>query len=153
MATWITDFKVYTSNDRGCSDFFYGHEMHLQDLNESHGGKYIYIGRKRERITSENHKDAVTSLGFLAFSNKQSEKPVGWEFWDDHDLNEGAGGKYIYMVWNKGEKWLNPIVEIDFRVSENRENCEKKGVSWIRINQNLCEGSNGNYIYCYYFRG
>ncbi|GBC00125.1 hypothetical protein RclHR1_03750024 [Rhizophagus clarus] len=152
MATWITDFNVYTSNDRGCPDYFHGYEMHLQDLNEGHGGKYIYVGRKREKSSLKIRDAAVTSFSFLAFSNKQTEKPAGWEFWDYHDLSEGAGGKYIYMVWNKGENWLNPIVEIDLHVSETRENCEKKGVSWTRINQDLCEGSGGSYIWCYFFR-
>nr|CAG8483116.1 995_t:CDS:1 [Entrophospora candida] len=153
MATWITDFIVYTSNDKDCPDHFNGYEMHLQDLNESHGGKFIYVGRKRERIISENHKNAVTSLRFLAFSDKQIEKPVGWEFWNYHDLSEGAGGKFIYMVWNKGENELNPIIEIDFCVSESKESYEKKGVSWTRINQDLSEGSGGKYIWCSYFRG
>ncbi|CAJ0925046.1 15989_t:CDS:2 [Entrophospora sp. SA101] len=129
MTTWITDFIVYTSNNKDCPDHFNGYEMHLQDLNESHGGKFIYVGRKRERIISENHKNAVTSLRFLAFSDKQIEKPVGWEFWNYHDLSEGAGGKFIYMVWNKGENELNPIIEIDFCVSESKESYERKGIS------------------------
>ena len=153
MTTWITDFTVYTSNNRSCPDYFNGCEMHHQDLNEGHGGKYIYVGRKRERIVPENHKNAVTSLWFFASPSKQTEKPVGWEFWDEHDLNESVGGKYIYMVWNKGEDGLNPIVEIDFCVTNLRKSREKKGVSWTRINQDLCEGSGGKYVWCSYFRG
>ena len=98
---------------------------------------------------SENRKNAVTSLWFLAFSSEQTEKPVGWDFWDNHNLNEGFEGKYIYMVWNKGEEELEPIVEIDFNVYDSKIP-EKRGVSWTRINQDL---GVKKYVWCSYFRG
>ncbi|CAG8622920.1 23646_t:CDS:1, partial [Gigaspora margarita] len=100
MATCITDFTVYISDQNDCPPVLNGYEMHLQDLNEGSGGKYVYVGRKRER----NRYNAVTSLSFLAFPDKQTQTPYNWQFWNPNDLNVGSGGKYIYMVWNKGEE-------------------------------------------------
>ncbi|CAG8605945.1 24698_t:CDS:1 [Dentiscutata erythropus] len=151
MATWITDFTIYISNDAGCPPQINEYEMHLQDLNEGSGGKYVYAGCKSERI-SGNHDDAVTSLSFLAFSSQQTQKPDGWQFWNPQDLNVDAGGKFIYIVWNKGEE-TDPIIEIDFVVNESNDSIDKKGISWTKINQDLNEGAGGKYIFCSYFRG
>ncbi|CAG8851915.1 11043_t:CDS:2, partial [Gigaspora margarita] len=95
MATCITDFTVYISDQNDCLSVLNGY-------------------------------NAVTSLSFLAFLDKQTQTPYNWQFWNSNDLNIGSGGKYIYMVWNKGEEGLRPIVEIDFCISENNKINEKK---------------------------
>ncbi|RHZ57516.1 hypothetical protein Glove_386g31 [Diversispora epigaea] len=53
----------------------------------------LYLLVVNEPIAPENHEKAVTSLSFLAFVSKQTQKPIGWKFWNPRDLNEGAGDK------------------------------------------------------------
>ncbi|CAG8669691.1 20944_t:CDS:1, partial [Racocetra persica] len=48
-----------------------------------------------------------------------------------------VSGTYIYMVWNKGEEGLNPIIEIDFVVGDSNQIDEKKGASWATVNHDL----------------
>jgi hypothetical protein len=65
------------------------------------------------------------------------------------DLNEGAGGKYIYICLKKGG-WENAITHLDVISGNNSGVAPPAG--FTKIPQDLNQGSGGKYIYLCYKR-
>lgn len=66
------------------------------------------------------------------------------------DLNSGAGGKYIYLCYQKGRAGSTdplPITDLVLRHDKGAQ-----GDGWEKIPQDLNEGAGGDYIYLWYKR-
>lgn len=111
------------------------------DTNTGVGGDYIYIGYQC------GGNDPVTSLNFVAYDHGQSNPPSGWN-WNGQDLKQGAGGKYIYMVWKNGETNKEPITAITLLVTDQSSPPAIKG--YESIGQDLNQGAGGPYIWPYF---
>lgn len=86
----VTDIKVSTSKT------IEGYTVEDKDLNEGAGGKYIYVHYKKEKWTKEN-KDTLSALtDIITITGKSTQAPSGYTKLYQ-DLNEGSGGKYIYL--------------------------------------------------------
>lgn len=105
------------------------------------GGKFIYIGYQ----LGADHP--VTSLDFKAYDGGQSNPPPGWS-WSPQDLKQGAGGKFIYMLWKNDEPGKAPIMSIMLLVIGKNSPPEIPG--YVAIHQDLNQGAGGDYIWPYY---
>ncbi|CAG8550582.1 11469_t:CDS:2 [Ambispora gerdemannii] len=166
----IVDFKVNSSDFRGLPWPEPNWKWDKTDLNAGHGGKFIHIGYKLTDVKIDNlefysppetnrgflwnsagrywtHTDCVTALSYIAYDEPRTTKPPNWDFWYPQDLSEGAGGKYIYLVWNAcGDK--PPVTEIYFEFTDDNAPPEKEG--WVFVEQDLCAGSKGQYLWGFY---
>jgi hypothetical protein len=111
------------------------------DLNDSAGGKYIWLCYK----TTSNRADAITDICFV--TGKDAEAPAGYSKLNT-DLNDGAGGEYIYLCYataaTTGVKFL-PIAKLAL-ISGNSNDIKPED-GFMRINQDLNAGAGGKYIY------
>ena len=67
--------------------------FHTPDLNDGAKGKYIYAYQEKCDTYSSR---AVREVGVIYGNSSSIQPPVGWEKIPG-DLNEGAGGDYIYF--------------------------------------------------------
>jgi len=65
------------------------------------------------------------------------------------DLNQGAGGDFIYAGYKKGEDSKEPITDLRITYGNDRTP-EKDG--FYRINVDLNSGAGGKFIYLWYSR-
>lgn len=93
--------------------------------------------------------ERVTSIDFLLQNEAGPKPPCDWEA-DYTDLNMGAGGKYIYMIWKKGEPGLQPIMRVTFMKTPTNSPPHIEG--YTAINKDLCAGAGGDFIFAYYMR-
>lgn len=86
----ITDIKASTSKS------IEGYSVIDKDLNKGAGGKYIYLHIKKEKFTEENKETLSAVTDITTVVGKNADAPSGFvKLYQD--LNEGAGGKYIYL--------------------------------------------------------
>lgn len=103
---------------------------------------YIYCGWTRKGQLPATH------LKIGAYGKQQAANPwVGWS-WSRVDLNEGAGGSWIYLGWDKQplDKWL-PIYQVQFLVTTAKHPPTIN--NWSAIDLNLNRGSGGPKIFMY----
>jgi hypothetical protein len=144
------------------------------DLNKGVGGKYIYLQftRNSDNIKSshpdynyrENPVTDIIAEGFNTGLNRspqtgyshiyehtcQCVTPNSWFDYKVIDLNDGAGGKYIYAYLSRWASKGTPITEVGVLYG-NSSNIQPPA-GWIRVNQDLNEGAGGDYIYICYRR-
>lgn len=146
------------------------------DLNKGAGGKYIYISFTRDpESVSQFHKDyqgrnfPLTHLYAQGYRTGLSEwvsAPDGYSYiyeftgnWAtpsyifDYkiiDLNDGAGGKYIYAYSSRNSAKGLPIKEVGVLYGSSSSIAPPPG--WIKDPQDLNEGAGGDYIYLCYRR-
>src|SRR5437763_10301484 len=116
-----------------------------QDLNANHRGKYVYVG-----MHYEIGQPPITSIDFLIQDYQGPCTPANWKS-SNVDINKGAGGKYIYLIWRTGESEKKPIINVKFIETNNYSPPEMPG--WTAINKDLCAGAGGSYIFAYYELG
>jgi hypothetical protein len=72
------------------------------DLNAGAGGKYIYSYQSKDYSTFDNgvvnYHPGFTEIGVLSGNSDTIMPPTGWIKYPA-DLNEGAGGDYIYFCY------------------------------------------------------
>lgn len=66
------------------------------DINDGAGGKYTYGHVTRERA----YGNPIKEVGILSGSSSSIQPPTGWTKVPS-DLNENAGGDYIYFCYKK----------------------------------------------------
>lgn len=136
------------------------------DLNKGAGGDYIYIGFNRAPSTvSENPEiiygdpyaaGPVTVLSEIRKSSFFDRWPSpgtyfypGWVDtgrrlgFEQHDLNEGAGGVYIRAYQSKYPGG-NPV---EIGVLSGNSDTIQPPTGWTKASRDLNEGARGNYIY------
>lgn len=77
---------------------FDGNSSQLVDLNDGAGGKYIFGHVYRE---TDGGRTPIKEVGILSGNSSSIQPPTGW-LKDPQDLNENAGGDFIYFCYNKG---------------------------------------------------
>jgi len=118
------------------------------DVNDGAGGKFIYICMKKGFDLSE---PVVTELAIRQNRGWSGYSYIGGRDGLNGDLNEGAGGKYIYLFQRKAMPSPSGWTAIENIVlSDNRSRCPS-GYRRIRngpgLNGDLNQGAGGAYIY------
>ena len=129
------------------------------NLNQDAGGKKIYMAYKRVAKA----KDALTDI--VVYQGKKFEpsrridingKSVKYTLVADIDLNEDAGGKYLYLYASDSSSTGNPITNLELK--EKTETSIKCGVEKVTVVRadgknlttekiDLNKGAGGDYIY------
>ncbi|WP_019700644.1 hypothetical protein [Paracidovorax oryzae] len=91
---------------------------------------------------------ALTNLTVQSDNNAGPLYQQGWDFYAT-DLNQGAGGKYIYVGYQRGT--ANPITDVRFEAYDSAQQNSIPGWEWSPVDLN--EGAGGKYIYMYWKRG
>lgn len=92
---------------------------------------------------------AISDLMILVGDSKDASAPAGWTRMGQ-DLNEGAGGKFIYLAYKDTPS--GPfITDITFAVGDSSSVAAPAG--YTRLPQDLNEGAGGKFIYLCFSRG
>lgn len=100
-----------------------GFKVISTELNHKQGGKYIYLGYK----TTTDRTKAIRDLAVMYQKGAPNSINYGKEVKGKRpvynkvstiDLNEKAGGEYIYLYYTKDANAGNPIKEISFFIDE-----------------------------------
>ena len=87
----------------------------------------------------------ITDLYVSSESSSGNRCPSGMK-WISLDLNQGSGGDYIYLCYDRGGK--TPVT--DLRVTSSGSSGNRCGSGWNWINKDLNKRARGDYIYfCY----
>lgn len=152
---------------------WYGYTKIDCDLNKGAGGKYIYLWYTR--AMNEDYHIGVykgpfgpvhkTCLSNIAISSQRKgyEQYYGYEMVDcsnnkpfpGADLNEGAGGNYIYLFEKRyNESSFEPwkmLADIAIVSASSSNFLVPQG--WEKIDSDLNKGAGGSYIYILIKRG
>jgi len=152
-----------------------GHVKINADLNRGAGGKYIYLTFTRDTsYTKENYTypetytTPITSLEVVSYSqacwtvgspytcdtNPDRDWKYIFKFNDSNglssipDLNDGAGGKYIFGHVCRLNYYSPPIKEVGVIYGNSSSITPPTG--WVKVPGDLNENAGGDYIYfCY----
>lgn len=152
------------------------------DLNKGAGGKYIYLTFSRNRVEDHGYAtnmdgdlgrsmDQSPVTGIAVYPGNGGPALSAWRppytqldvIWNPTgtyinaykqiDLNDGAGGAFIYAFLSKSNLTYNggaPIKEVG--VLAGNSNQIQPPAGWTRNNQDLNENAGGDYIYLCYKR-
>lgn len=166
----IRDLKV-TKGDSASQPTLPGYHRIDVDLNKGAGGTYIYLTFTRDEDSEVGPTDYcgswidgpfVTDIfaqdyDFIGASSAKNScygatAPPIWEprdisGWKHPDLNDGAGGRFIF-AWQYKNSDMVPIQEVGVLAGGTSGIACPTG--WTRVNQDLNEGAGGYWIYfCY----
>ncbi|MCP4050868.1 MAG: hypothetical protein GY730_09215 [bacterium] len=123
------------------------------DLNQGSGGKYIYLCYKE----STDPAKAATNLSVYSSSSRSRSIPSGpyftatgsqWNGGYGSDLNQGAGGNWIYLDYTKNSSYGSKITEVGILAGGTSSIQPPQG--WIKVPVDLNGGADGAWIYfCY----
>lgn len=129
-----------------------------KDLNKGAGGDFIYIcyklGSKAEAYRSfamEISKDSLNP-GVHVIKHQGHELPY---YRQNHDLNKGAGGSFIYFnVTKEGKTAYSPVKRMDVVYDNEQLSKEWSAVCWMGTGEAAdCNKTvHGSYIYIMYKR-
>lgn len=129
------------------------------DINRDAGGTFVYMGYKR--VAKE--KDALTDLVIFQGKNPAATRKINingssvkYDLVDNLDLNEDAGGKYLYLYATDSTKTGNYITSLT--VDQNITSYLKCGVELVTVRLangtsitdeyiDLNKGAGGEYLY------
>ncbi|KAI1408903.1 MAC/Perforin domain-containing protein [Hypoxylon sp. FL1857] len=116
------------------------------DLNQNAGGKYIYLCYHKASYSSfGNNKEAITDLAII-FDDERT--PSGYTKMPT-DLNEGAGGRYVYLCYKTSA--YNPDTAIlDIRVFSGHNADVAPPYGFTKINRDLNADAGGDYVFLGY---
>ncbi|CAG8730940.1 411_t:CDS:1, partial [Gigaspora rosea] len=87
-------------------------EWSPQNLNANHGSKFMFVG-----MYYEKGYPPVSSIDFLIQNDSGTRMPDYWKS-SNIDLNSGADGKYIDLIWRTSEIEKNLFFRIRFMESK-----------------------------------
>jgi hypothetical protein len=111
---------------------------------------FIYLTWKP--VDSSDPNRLITSLSVhKSKDSKMAKERLRGEGFTliDKDLNQGAGGDFIYLGYKKGEDGKKPITDLCITYDNDRKP-EKNG--FTRINVDLNAGAGGKFVYLWYSR-
>ena len=116
-----------------------------QDLNQGSGGNFIYLCYSTdpscgEPVTDILVKSSILPPIFLAASGYSPYSLI------DEDLNKGAGGQYIYLLYSKSG--TSPLVAISVIAGDSADISAPPG--FTKYPQDLNAGAGGKFIYFVY---
>ncbi|MDD5924360.1 MAG: metallophosphoesterase [Clostridia bacterium] len=131
-----------------------GYTVIDKDLNAGAHGDYVYMGYKK----SSNRADALTDIKlscdvgdpYSSYVSMVNNKKFTYSPLSTIDLNEGAGGDYIYAYYTK-ELCSGGITDV--RIDTNKYLAGYKTATWFSDLTNpadLNKGAEGEYIYIHY---
>lgn len=91
---------------------------------------------------------ALTNLTIQAINSPGPIYQQGWDFYHT-DLNQGAGGSYIYVGYQQGD--VRPITAVNFIAYDSAQKNSIPGWEWNPTDLN--QGAGGKYIYMYWQYG
>lgn len=149
-----------------------GHIRINVDLNKGAGGKYIYLTFTRNPLYSYENDGAhapitynipLTHLKVVSYSQFEYNNPFErvapgeyyrhlYKFIDGNsipiDLNDGAGGKYVFGHVSRQALYGSPIKEVGVLYGNSSQIQPPSG--WVKVSGDLNENAGGDYIYfCY----
>ncbi len=86
----LSFFDIWVPNQ----DFNYN--WATMDLNRGAGGEYIYS--YQSKTPNVQNTSNVSEVGVLSGNSSTIQPPAGWTKYQN-DLNEGAGGNYVYLCY------------------------------------------------------
>ena len=104
------------------------------DLNKNAGGEYVYLAYKRVAKAKEALTDIVVFEGKNPSAINRitvGEASVKYTIVANVDLNEGAGGKYLYLYTSNSTNTGNPIRTL--KVEEHIDSYLKCGVEHVTV--------------------
>lgn len=118
------------------------------DLNRHAGGEYLYLEYKREPMNSGAADRVLRGFDVVSGGDRSVGDDAPSRGWVKYpiDLNEGAGGKYIYFIYTKNAG--EPIEALDIQWSTNDN--PPAHPPFVAIPKDLNKGAGGNYIWAYY---
>ncbi|WP_019961352.1 MAC/perforin domain-containing protein [Woodsholea maritima] len=148
-ADYIDAVEVIQSNSSGVRPPS-GYTKIDYDLNKGAGGDYIYLCYHKARYSaySEN-KDCVSDL--IIIKGNGARAPSGYTK-IDVDLNEDAGGKYLYLCYKK-QSYDNVEAIKGLAVVGGDNSHTPAPYGYRRIDTDVNEGAGGEYIYICYSKG
>jgi hypothetical protein len=142
----VTGKSVNASPQEGWKWIF----LDLNAETKKDGDPYIYLTWKPADTLDPNGLITSLSIKKSKDSKVAKEKLLSEGFsLIDKDLNQGAGGDFIYMGYKKGENDKRPISDLCITYDNDRKP-EKDG--FTRINVDLNAGAGGKFIYLWYRR-
>lgn len=163
----IRDLK-FTKGNSPSQPTLPGYELINVDLNKGAGGTYIYLTFTRGNTAegaptnkcAPNVYDGEYVTDFLADDYNAFDAAlvkgtchIGWspvlesggvDGWKQPDLNDGAGGRYIF-AWQLKLSGQPPIQEVG--VLAGNSSTIQCPSGWTRDRQDLNEGAGGDFIY------
>jgi hypothetical protein len=119
-----------------------------QDLNQGAGGKFIYLCVQEAYLGHPG--PFVTDIAFVVGESAGVAAPAGFTRLPQ-DLNQGAGGKFIYLCYRLGqgrEAADSPAVIQDIQVASFDSKLPySDNPRYTMIPQDLNEGAGGRYLY------
>ena len=121
------------------------------DLNKGAGGKFIYLCyHKASYQQTGNNKQCIDSL--VVIYGKNTLPPPGY-IKLPQDLNEGAGGEYVYLCYRLAN-WGNDIAIKDVTVIGGGSSNVPPPYGYEKVPGDLNKGAGGDFIYvCYSLTG
>ncbi|KAI0379298.1 MAC/Perforin domain-containing protein [Hypomontagnella monticulosa] len=113
------------------------------DLNRTVGGEYIYLCCHKASYDSiVSNKDAITDIWVL-WNNEST--PFGYSKLPT-DLNAGAGGKYVYLIYKK-EPYNSDKAILDVTAFGSKHSDVAPPYGFTKVDRDLNSGAGGDYIY------
>lgn len=115
------------------------------DLNRGAGGKWIYAAYHKEpyNILSSSQQ-AVVGIGVFD-QDEVNSMPPGWTV-IPHDLNEGAGGEFVYLGYKMGPYDENTAL-LDLTVIGSSNRVVSPPYGYTLLPKDLNKGAGGEYVY------
>jgi len=152
--SYITDITVVSDKNENVAKAKCppGYQRIDADLNEGAGGEYIYFCIKRGK-----RENAITNILCESLGFSQSEATIGVAhrgivasyFRHGTDLNKGAGGDYLYLLYTRDTRY-RPIRNITVYMDGGYLSEEWNGrMCYINTTEtaDLNKGAGGRYIY------
>jgi hypothetical protein len=121
------------------------------DLNKGAGGRFIYLCYHKASYQSYGkNKQCIDSL--VVIYGKNTQPPAGYTK-IPQDLNEGAGGEYVYLCYRLAN-WNNDIAIKDVAVVGGGSSNVPAPYGYEKVPGDLNKGAGGDFIYvCYSLSG
>lgn len=82
-----------------------------------------------------------------------TDKLDGFCLGGDQDLNEGAGGEYVYLCYSTDPSKGPPITAIQVAASSSKDDCDCIPPGYTKVEGDLNKGAGGKYVYVSYVTG
>jgi hypothetical protein len=121
------------------------------DLNKGAGGKFLYLCyHKASYQAYGTNKQCIDSL--VVIYGKSTQPPAGY-IKIPQDLNEGAGGEYVYLCYRLAN-WADNIAIKDVTVVGGGNSNVPAPYGYEKVPGDLNKGAGGDFIYvCYSLTG
>jgi hypothetical protein len=120
------------------------------DLNKGAGGRFLYLCyHKASYQTYGKNKQCIDSL--VVIYGKSTQPPAGYTK-IPQDLNEGAGGDYVYLCYRLAD-WVNAIAIKDVTVVGGGNANVPAPYGYEKVPGDLNKGAGGDFIYVCYSLG